>query len=560
MKKQQSCEDQNPQNLKISGGEAILRSVVDNGVKVIFGLPGAQIYPLFDAMAKMKDRVKFIPVRHEQGAAYMALGYAQSTGKPSVFAVVPGPGVLNASAALCTALATNSPVMCLTGQIPSNFLGKGRGHLHELPDQLSTVKGFVKWADRIDSAADASRSVNDGFRRMMSGRRGPVSLEMCWDVMANPAETSGLAAKPPLDELEVNQDQIKAAAAIIKGKSRPMIMCGGGSQGASKQVLELAKMLGAAVTSFRGGRGVVSEDHELGVSSAAGYELWADTDVIIGIGSRMEMQYLRWTHMMQCHIKPPKGTPPLVRIDIDPEEHRRLIADAPILADAAQGVEALIKKLEGMIERPADSGRITAAKLKTRKAIMEIQPQMDYLDVIRDVLPRDGFFVEELSQMGFTSYFGMPIYNPRTYIASGYQGTLGFGFPTALGVKVAHPDKAVVSVTGDGGFLFAMPELSSAVENKIGLITIIFNNNVYCNIRRDQMTNYEGRLMGADLVNPDYMKLAESFGVQGYRVSSPAQLRPALEKAIAQDVACLIEVQTPKGAETSPWKFIHPNM
>ena len=187
---------------------------------------------------------------------------------------------------------------------------------------------------------------------------------------------------------------------------------------------------------------------------------------------------------------------------------------------------------------------------------------MDYLAVIRDLLPADGFLVEELCQAGFTSYFGYPVHQPRTYVSSGFQGTLGFGFQTALGVKAAHPDRDVVSITGDGGFLFGVQELATAVQYGLGLVTVLFNNQAYGNVRRDQETRYGNRLIGADLVNPDFPALARAFGLDGVSVSSPDDLRPVLARALqtarATSRPALIEVKVERGSEASPWPFIHP--
>ena len=178
----------------------------------------------------------------------------------------------------------------------------------------------------------------------------------------------------------------------------------------------------------------------------------------------------------------------------------------------------------------------TDAKALARRKTEEIQPQVAYLDAIRDVLPDDGFFVEELCQTGFASYYAFPIYTPRTYVTAGFQGTLGFGFPSALGVKIGNPDKAVVSITGDGGFMFAVQELASAVQHGIGVVTIVFNNNAYGNVRRDQIERLDGRVIGSELDNPDFVKLAESFGAAGVRVASPGALRPVLARALDDDV------------------------
>lgn len=200
-----------------------------------------------------------------------------------------------------------------------------------------------------------------------------------------------------------------------------------------------------------------------------------------------------------------------------------------------------------------------AAKAEARaETSAAVQPQMAYLDVMRAVLPEDGIIVDDLSQVGFTSWFGYPVYRPRTYIQSGYQGTLGSGYGTALGAKVACPDKAVLSFCGDGGFMFAVQEMATAVQHNIALPVVVFNNHSFGNVRRDQALVFDGHLMGADLHNPDFVKLAESFGMRGVAVSSPEALRPELERALADDAPNLIEVRLERGMEANPWPFIHP--
>ena len=540
----------------MTGGEAMLRAAVANGIDTIFGLPGAQVYPLFDAIYRSPD-VNAIISRHEQGAAYMAYGYSAATGKPGAFAVVPGPGILNASAALSTAQACNKPVLCMTGQVMSEFLGQGRGHLHELPDQLATLAGIVKHADRINDVADTPRKMNRAFREMMSGRPGPASIEMCWDTMAKSWDVVAGPGNFTIDKPDVDDDEISDAAELIANAKNIMIMCGGGAQHANVEVRELAEMLGASVTSFRSGRGVISEDSDWGISSAAAQLLWPDTDLLIGIGSRLEMQYMRWESMAHYIDRPPDGGAKLIRIDIDPKEMQRFKPDVAVVADAADATRALIERAGKAGFRAGDMARIAEAKAQARQNIEEIQPQMAYLDVIREVLPRDGYFVEELCQVGFTSNFGFDIYEPRTYVTTGYQGTLGYGFPTAIGVKAAMPDRAVVSIIGDGGFMFGMPELASAAQHNIGLVTIVFNNSSFGNVRRDQQLKYDSHLIGADLDNPDFVKLAEAFGVAGVSVSSPDALKPALAKSIDDDKPAIIEVMIERGSETSPWKYIH---
>jgi acetolactate synthase I/II/III large subunit len=550
----------------VTGGMAIVDALIANGVDAVFGLPGAQIYPLFDALQQRSAEIRTYGARHEQTCAYMAFGYARSTGKPGVCAVVPGPGVLNTTAALCTAMGCNAPVLCITGQVPSAFIGRGRGHLHELPDQLGTLNTLVKWATRIERVADAPEIVNEAFRRMLSGRPGPVAIEMAWDVMAAsahvvPLGAAEIPAAPPPSALEV-----EAAARLIAAATRPMIMVGGGAEHAAEAVRALAEALDAPVAAFRSGRGIVSEDHQLGISSYTAFQLWPETDALIGIGSRLEMPYMRWTGMMTL-VDRPSAPPHLIRIDIDPTEMHRLVPHAPIVADAKAGARALaaaVLRLRGRRGQADEErgrairARIGAVKAQARSEIETVQPQLAYLDVIREVLPRDGFFVPELSQVGFASYFGFPVYEPRTYVSESFQGTLGFGFPTALGVKAANPDRAVVSITGDGGFMFAVQELATAVQEGLGLVVILFNNASFGNVLRDQRTGFGNRIIGSLLHNPDFLGLATAFGVAATRVASPQALGEALARALETKKPFLIEVEITQGAEASPWGFIHP--
>jgi acetolactate synthase I/II/III large subunit len=534
-----------------SGGEAIVSGLVAHGVDTVFGLPGAQIYGLFDAF--QQAQLKVIGARHEQACGYMAYGYARSTGRPGVFSVVPGPGVLNAGAALLTAFGANEPVLCLTGQVPTVFLDKGRGHLHEMPDQLATLRTFVKWAERIEYPDAAPTLVSRAFQEMLSGRRGPVALEMPWDVFTQRAETG--AAKPfdafpaPLPD----SGRVKSAAALIAASKTPMIFVGSGAIHAREEVLELAEMIDAPVVAFRSGRGIVSNAHELGLTMAAAYRLWPKTDLMIGIGTRMELTTMtRWPFR-------PDGLKS-IRIDIDPIEMRRVTSDISIIADARAGTNELLAAVRkaGYKKSSGRRGVIHEASAAAAQEIQKVQPQMAYLNVLREVLPDNAIVTDELSQVGFASWYGFPVYEPRTFISSGYQGTLGSGFPTALGAKVANPDRPVVAITGDGGFMFGVQELATAVQFNIAVVTLVFNNNAYGNVRRDQRERFEGRVVASDLVNPDFVKLAESFGVGAARVTSPELFRPALEKALAHGGPYLIDIEVPKDSETTPWTFIHP--
>jgi acetolactate synthase-1/2/3 large subunit len=534
-----------------SGGEAIVNGLVAHGVDTVFGLPGAQIYGLFDAFHQAQ--LKVIGARHEQACGYMAYGYARSSGRPGVFSVVPGPGVLNAGAALLNAFGSNEPVLCLTGQVPTNFLGKGRGHLHEMPDQLATVRTFVKWAERIEYPDVAPSVVSRAFQEMLSGRRGPVSLEMPWDVFTQRTDVTPVKPYDRFPAPQPDSERIKAAAALIAASKTPMIFVGSGAIDARDEILELAELIDAPVVAFRSGRGIVSNAHELGLTMAAAYRLWPKTDLMIGIGTRLELPSMsRWPFR-------PDGIKS-IRIDIDPVEMRRVISDAAIVADAQAGTRDLLTAVRkvGYSKTSGRRATIREASATALKEIQSVQPQMAYLNILREVLPVNAIVTDELSQFGFASWYGFPIYEPRTFISSGYQGTLGSGFPTALGAKVANPDRPVVAITGDGGFMFGVQELATAVQFKIGVVTLIFNNNAYGNVRRDQRQRFEGRVVASDLVNPDFVKLAESFGVGAARVTSPETFKPALEKALAHGGPYVIAVEVPTDSETTPWTFIHP--
>jgi acetolactate synthase I/II/III large subunit len=535
----------------MTGGEAIVSGLVAHGVDTVFGLPGAQIYGLFDAFHQAQ--LKVIGARHEQACGYMAYGYARSSGKPGVFSVVPGPGVLNAGAAMLTAFGANEPVLCLTGQVPTAFLGKGRGHLHEMPDQLATLRTFVKWAERIEYPDAAPTLVSRAFQEMLSGRRGPVALEMPWDVFTQRAETGAAKVFDPFPAPQPNSDRIKDAAALIAASKTPMIFVGSGAIHARDEILELAEMIDAPVVAFRSGRGIVSNAHELGVTMAAAYKLWPNTDLMIGIGTRMELPTMsRWPFR-------PDGLKS-VRIDIDPSEMRRLTPDVAIVSDARTGTRELLAAVSKAGRRKTSGRRaaIREASAAALKEIQAVQPQMAYLNILREVLPQNAIVTDELSQVGFASWYGFPVYQPRTFITSGYQGTLGSGFPTALGAKIANPDRPVVAITGDGGFMFGVQELATAVQFNIGVVTLVFNNNSYGNVRRDQRERFDGRVVASDLVNADFVKLAESFGVAASRVTSPDHFRPALEKALAHGGPTLVDVEVPRDSETTPWTFIHP--
>jgi acetolactate synthase I/II/III large subunit len=530
-------------------GEAMVDALLAHDVDTVFGIPGVQTYPLYDALARATDQITVYGPRHEQTAGYMAFGYAQATGRPGVYSVVPGPGVLNASAAVLSAYGASAPLVGLTSEIPSHLMGKGLGSLHEMPDQLATMRTFNKWAANIEHPAQTAGVMTEAFHQATSGRPRPVAVAAAWDVLAHTSPlvpcVPRVATPIPIDTLRVER-----AAAILGRARNPMIMVGGGARSASAQVAALAEHLQAPVVSFRGGRGVVSDEHPLGFTCAEGFERWGDCDALIGIGCRLELVWSRWPDR-------PKDLP-IILIDIDPQQFVRLEATVGILGDAADGTAALLSAVATSM--PASVSRVeefAALKVAKRAEVQELQPHIDHLAALRRALPRDGFLVEEICQVGFASYYGFPVYSPRTFVTCGHQGTLGFGYPTSLGVKAACPDKAVVSINGDGGFMFGIQELATAVEYNLGVVAVVFNNHAYGNVLNDQQRLF-GRPFRSALKNPDFVGLAHAFGATGTHVSSPAELERAVADGIQANEPTVIEVDMPLSATQSPWRFLMP--
>ena len=528
---------------RMTGGAALVEMLCRHGVDTLFALPGVQNDALFVALYDAGDRIRVIHPRHEQAAAYMALGYARASGKVGAYAVVPGPGLLNTTAALATAYATNSPVLCISGQIPSDLIGRGFGLLHEIPDQLAILKGLTKWAARIDHPSETGKLVNEAFRQLGDGRPRPAALEMPLDIMALESEIALPAIEEPLPAPLPDPELIDQAAKLLAGATQPMIYVGSGATGASAEVLALAERLQAPVVTYTGGKGIVSDRHYLAQNLLAGHELWGTTDVVLAVGTRFNQPQTRWG--LDGDIK-------VIRIDIDPVEITRIARPAiGIVADARDALAALIAALPAA-ERAPRRAALEALKGNTMARLeATLGPQCEYLAAIRAELPDEGIYVEDLTQVGYVGRLAFPVYAPRTYIHSGYQGTLGFGYATALGAKVARPDVPVVSISGDGGFMYNVQELATAALHGIDAVAIVFADGAYGNVRRMQKNDYGNKLIAVDLLNPNFPKMADSYGIAGVRATSPDALRRELRAALKRRGPSLIEV--PVGEMPDPW-------
>ncbi|MCY3864014.1 MAG: thiamine pyrophosphate-binding protein [Chloroflexi bacterium] len=518
-----------------TGGEATVEALIAHGARTLFGLPGIQNDWLYNALFDNRDRIRVIHTRHEQGCAYMALGWALATGEPGLFNVVPGPGLLNATAGMATAYALNAKVFCLTGQILSRNIGKGIGDLHEIPHQTEVLRGLTKWNDMALHPSDAGRKVAQAFFEMASGRPRPVALEIPPDVLKRRAAVPETPLPwtpfaPPVDA-----GAIETAGQWLGAAERPMIFVGGGAQGVSAEVGQLAEMLQAPVVAYRTGHGVLDSRHPLSLKTPEAHAYYMETDVVMAIGSHMRTPLQRWGTDREMKI---------IRLDVDSDAMGRIQRpDLPIVARAEDALPPLLDAVDRHNRKRASrAARMGELKADWAKTSAYLEPQRHYLAIIREELGEDGIFVDELTQMGYAARIIMPIYKPRTYFSSGYQGTLGYGFPTALGAKVARPDVPVLSIAGDGGFMFSVGELATAAQHRIPLVTIVFNNDAYGNVRTMQIRDYDERVIASDLVNPDFVKLGESFGANAFRAEDEGQLRAAMRYGFASEMPTIIEV------------------
>lgn len=534
---------------RMTGAEAIVKSLRENGVDTIFGLPGGQLDHLFDAIYKEGNNIRLIHTRHEQGTAYMAYGYAKSTGKVGTCAVVPGPGLLNASGALCTAWGNYAPVLCISGQIASTAIGKGYGDLHEIDDQRGMIDHITKWSASIDHPTETPGQMAEAFKQLTTGYPRPVEVEMPMDIMGLETEVELLPAvheypKPPIDQTLIDQ-----AAALLSNAKKPMIVVGSGALEAGAELKVVAKALQAPIMACRSGKGIVPSNHYLSANFPMGHRLWGEADAVLAIGTRLTWPLTMWGK--DNDLK-------LIRVDIDPAQVRRICdPEVGIVGDAAMVLAALGKTLtENNHQAESREQELTELKAAIDAEVRaKVGPQMAYLDVIREELPDDGIFVDEVTQVGFVSWYGFPVYKPRQHISAGYQGTLGYGYATALGVMAGNMDKRVIQISGDGGFMFNVQELATAVQYQLPLVTIIFNDNRFTNVQRQQKEWFDGRVICSDLHNPDFVKMAESFGAAGFAAHDPESLRTAIQQAFEEKGPSIIEVKVDEFFP-APWPFL----
>ncbi len=530
-------------------------SLIEQNVDTLFMIPGVQLDWAVDALRERQDQISLVVPRHEQATTYMADGYYRASGKPGVAMVVPGPGVLNAGAGLATAYAANSKVVLLSGNVHSHGIGAGYGLLHEIKDQTGLIAGLTKWNARADDPAQIGPAIAAAFAQMNAGRPRPVGIEVSHDVLEARVGEAGSdtsawrdamhpAALPPLD-MEV----IGRIARAIDEARLPALYVGGGvlSANASEALARLAHKAGIPVVLSDNGLGALSDRDPLAMNTLAGRAVFEHADVVIVVGSRF---------MNALHPSPSwsaAGTR-FIHINIDADDLRAPRRAAIALqADAAVALDALadaVKPREALTQAEA-----RGLKEWAQAQIDRVTPQIDYIRAMRAALPEDGVFVNELTQVGYLSRVAFPVYSPRTYIGPGYQGTLGYGFPTALGAAVGAGGRRVLSITGDGGFGWNLQELATARRYNLPVTLVVFNDGHFGNVRAIQKRVFgPEKQVAVELQNPDFLTLAKAFGVPGVRANNAAELQAAITESLGENGPVLIEA--PVGEMPSPWHLM----
>jgi len=532
----------------VTGGDLLVAALAERGLETVFGLPGVQLDGFFDALAR-QSRIRVIHTRHEQATSYMADGYARvSAAGIGCCAVVPGPGVLNAMAGLATAYACCSRVLCVAGQVRSDLIGSELGLLHEIPDQLGVLRSATKWAGRATRPEDIPALVAAAFEAMGSGRPRPAAVEVPFDVLEATAAEPAAAAPRPGSQPPPDPAALDRMAARLLAAERPLIAAGGGvvQSRAGGELRELAERLGAPVLVSMNGRGALPTDHPLAFDGLSAGVLFPAADVVLAVGTRFAAGMGK-----RRRLAPGQA---LLRIDADPQELRRGVdPELAVAADARVGLAELLARLHGDAPKPGWDG-LQAVRTEAAERAGSLQPQAAFGAAIRSALPADAVVVNGMTQVGYWGRIGFPVLRPGTFLTAGYQGTLGFELPLALGAQAALPKGRVLTIAGDGGFLFNVGELATAVQHRLNVIAVVFNDGAYGNVRRIQAQRYGGRLIASTLHNPDFVRLAESFGAAGRRAGDPDALRAAIVSALEEDRPVVIEV--PVGEMDDPWPLV----
>lgn len=523
----------------ITCGENLTRLLKAYGIDTAFGIPGVHTVDLYRGFDT--SGMTHITPRHEQGAAFMAHGYAMASGKPAACYLISGPGILNALTAMGQAYSDSIPMLVVASNNQRAELGTGGGFLHETKNQTAAVEQVTAFTHQLLDPVNLDQTVARCFSVFNAARPRPVCIEIPRDVLNEPGKSETPVWPAPSRAAPAQAAVAEAAARLAKAEN-PIIILGGGAWEASEEATALAERLGAPVVCTCAGKGIVAEDHPLALGCALPFEPVQDriksADVVLTLGSEMSE-----TDQLYTYTRFEIGGD-LIRVDIDPEQLARSYQPAQaIVADAKLTLAAILAELP---ETSPDMGKAHSEAEALRRSIDPLwQPiaadHKPLLDIIRDLLPRDGILVTESTKPGYTSKHYYPCYEPRTLLYPNGYGTLGAALPTAIGAKIGAPERDIICLAGDGGFLFSIEELAAAAEQKLPLPIIVWNNQAFGEIR-DSMVAWGLPRVGVDLQAPDYCKVAEGFGCYSARPGSLSEVRIAISQALTADGPTLIEI------------------
>lgn len=540
--------------MEMTGAEAVVESLRRENVKVIFGIIGGAILPVYDAL--LNSDIRHILSRHEQCAAHAADGYARASGKPGVCMATSGPGATNLVTGIANAYMDSSPVIALTGQVNTNggntsyMIGKDA---FQEADIIGITTPITKFNYQVRNPAEIPRIMKMAFYIATTGRPGPVLIDLPKDIQTSSAEMDfpeSIKIRGYRVVTDPHPLQVKKAAELLINAKRPVILAGGGVtiSGAHQELLALAELLMAPVATTYMGKGCFPENHPLSLGhigmhgNPVANKLILEADVLLAVGTRFAD---RSTGRLDKFCVDAKK----IHIDIDPAEiGKNVEVDVPIVADAKKALKAIYELLLDKIRRKEDSAwmrRVKEVKSQLSLNVVDdgsLRPPI-ILKSLRKLLPEDAIVTTEVGQNQMWAALHFPVIKPRTYITSGGLGTMGFGFPAALGAKVARPDKIVVDIAGDGSFIMTEQELACSVEEDIPVIVIIFNNSMLGMVAQWQRLFYNRRYIAVNLGKvPDFVKLAEAYGAQGVRVGSLNEFEKAVKDAMRSDVTTVIDV------------------
>ena len=518
----------------MKGGDILIECLKAQGVSAVFGMPGTQNIQIYDALLRRgKDTIDHYLVRHEYAATQMADGFARATGEVGVAITVPGPGASNASTGILEAFTDCAPVLLITGQSDSSLYSKHPSKMFHGLDQMRFFESITKYCAIAHTVAEIPTVVENAFKAMRNGRPGPTMLEFPMDVVTGEGEVRipprvERAELPPPDDADLS-----TAVETIRNAKMPLIFAGSAvfHSNARNELRLLAEKLNAPVIVTRNGKGVLSEDHPLALQICYGYlgrEALQRADCLIGIGPRFtSIDTRNWS------LELPQ---PFIQIDEDADEiGLEYPCDVGVVGDLKLTLQALIEDVA-----PGENGwNETLAELRKE---FDAQPSLPVIHELQDVLPRDTIYAIDVHALGYASFAEFPIYDPRTFLYPNIGVALGHAYPAAIGAKVAHPDRPVICFSGDGGFLMGAVEMATAMKYGINVVAIVVNDGALSAIKGSQQKGCEGRTIDTDLLNPDFVEFAESFGAYAKRVEDLGDFKDTLRDALAAEKPALIEV------------------